>query len=317
MLLNLLFDSFLEYFDYLTTIFVTIFVTIIFICTISIFVVIILCRSEVSIALNCNKTNQLEYYTVRSTCKRIYSKYFNTIRNLQITIISVSVFYILLYIISFFIKKTLHHISSYFCIICIIFILVILMYVMNPAEKNEIAKKRYDDFRSKFNHKIENYKDSDYLKNFRNYIKTNIKYVHDVVDADFIYANEMNDKNLLDYISTYKIKSSPEFSFMEYEIGEFNEFRDFIENSNIDIDKYQDDPNYKVMRYYTDRLYGTYILNDFHIIDIISFFIVVFIYLILIDTLMPNTNYVTLFFIVILLILSCIYFSDVIIKVRK
>lgn len=295
-----------EYFN----IFLYICVIIIFISIIAIFIVIVLCRSQVNIALNCNKTNTLEYYTVRSTCKRIYDEYFNTIQNFQLTIIIISVLYFIALFIRLFFTTKLHSIPSFLFVIFVIFISILLMYFIKPDNTNIIAKQRYENFRKEFNSFIDTDTGTDIGNMLIDNIKNNIKYIHDVVDADFLYEKEKKSENLLDYISTHNINIKSLLIFQK--------FKDFIKNSRIDVEHYQDDPNYKVMRYYIDRLYGSYISNDFHIIDIISILIIIFIYLILIQIIhISNINYLTLFIIIFSLIISCIYFSDVIIKVRK
>lgn len=267
----------------------------------------IICRANIDIALNCNESNSIEYFTVRSTSQRTHQQYITTIQTIRDFII----YAILLYYVVRFGKYIMDNykefnIMNFDLRIEDVIIFIILVLILSFCGKSYNDRERYEKLRIKFNNYENNYC-------MRDDMITNMKYIHEDLNEDGLFNKYYNSSNLFDYVNSESVWNDEKYScFMN---NEFTYYSDIMKNNSIDFKNYKKDVNYKIMRGYTDELYGNYIMNEYHIIDIISIFIVLLIYIIL-GYLLPITGHMPLGLSIVIIVIVILYFFDILYKVR-
>ena len=335
----------------------TIFVYLIIVFVVILYIYCNICRAKINIALSCNNSNKLEYYSVRSTCKRVEAEYGESIRFIRDLIIYCILVYLLLRTVIYVLKDNTIKIDDITILLLFLMIIFYNIYCNDSDERNE-----YELLRNLFNNggvevdkaatetktklksavilaavaaektvaatplkeeatpaarggttktELENGILDNEFKCMKDDILQNIKYVHGTTNGEAIYQTERLKQNLFDYIVPMNLSQYPCFIN-----SIFVNYNNMIESNNIDFGNYANDINYKIMRGYTDSLYGEWIFNDYHMIDLISILLIIFIYIIL-HRILPYIGYMPLLVFTVTIVLVSIYFFDIIYKVRK
>jgi hypothetical protein len=268
----------------------------------------VICRANIDIALNCNVSNSIEYFTVRSTSKRTHEQYYLTIQTIKDFIIYTILLYFVVrfgnYIINNY--KTFDIMNLDIRVEDVILFIILILILSDYCGKLYNDRDRYENLRIKFNNNMDNYC-------MRDDMIKNMKYIHEDLNEDGLFNKYYDSSNLFDYVNSKSVWNDDKYSCFMNE--EFSTYSDIMKNNSLDFDNYKSDVNYKIMRGYTDELYGNYIINEYHMIDIISIFIVLLIYIIL-GYLLPITGHMPLGITIVILIIIILYFFDILYKVR-